>query len=163
MNSSLERGIGLCEKRLVVDASVAVDLFASRDTHRMQVAEKVFRYTTSSSVYVYAPRLFLVEVAGVLVRFMPPSLVRDIVKRLGEEITLTGDDLYFEKSVRIALATGSRGADAYYIGLAEVLDAPLVTSDRVQAQNAGKAGAKAFYILNRKELDELVKLLDCEE
>ena len=96
-------------------------------------------------------------------RFLPPNLVRDIVKRLGEEIIIIGDDLYFEESVKIALATGSRGADAYYISLAEILDAPLATSDKVQAQNAGKVGAKAFYILNRRELEELIKLLDCKE
>ena len=36
VNSSLGRGIDLHEKKLIIDASVAVDLFASRDpsSHR---------------------------------------------------------------------------------------------------------------------------------
>jgi predicted nucleic acid-binding protein len=153
----------LNEKKLIIDASVAVDLFASRNLHRTEAAEKLFRCAVSSGIHVYAPRLFLVEVAGVLVRFLPPNLVKDVIKRLSDEIIIIGDDLYFGKSVEIAIATGSRGADAYYIGLAEILDAPLVTSDKVQAQNAKKAGAKAFYILNGRELEELIKLLGCKE
>ncbi len=163
VNSSLRRGIDLHEKKLVVDASVAVDLFAGKDPHRTDAAEKVFRCFLSNSIYVYAPRLFLVEVAGVLVRFLSHNIVKDIVERLSEEILIIGDDLYFEKSVKIALATASRGADAYYIGLAETLNAPLATSDKVQAQNARKVGTKSFYILNRRELEELIKLLDCKD
>lgn len=158
---SLRRGAGLDEKRLIVDASVAVDLFASKDLHRTETAERLFRCIKLGNVHVYAPRLFLVEVAGVLVRFLPPKLVRDIARRLAEEINIKGDDSYFERSVEIALATGSRGADAYYIGLAEILGAPLATSDRIQSQNARKAGIKAYYILNRGEMEELIKLLGC--
>ncbi len=59
---------------------------------------------------VYAPRLFLTEVAGVLVRFLPPHIVRGVVERLRDEVTLVGDDLYFAEAVEIALSTGSRGA-----------------------------------------------------
>ena len=91
------------------------------------------------------------------------DLVGDVIERLRGEITIVGDDLYFEKSIEIAVATGSRGADAYYIGLAEMLDAPLATSDKVQAQNARKAGAKAFYVLDKRGLKELIKLLGCKE
>lgn len=76
------------------------------------------------------PRLFLAEVAGVLVRFLPHNMVRGIVERLRDEVTLVGDDLYFAEAVDIALATGSRGADSYYIGLAETSNALLATSDK---------------------------------
>ena len=69
--------------------------------------------------------------------------------------------MYFEISIETALKTGSRGADAYYIGLAKILDAPLATSDRVQSQNARKVGIKSFCILNTKELENLIELLDC--
>ena len=68
-----------------------------------------------------APRLFLAEVAGVLVRFLSPSIVRGVVEGLRDEVTLVGDDLYFTEAVEIALTTGSRGADSYYIGLAKSL------------------------------------------
>ncbi len=74
-----------------------------------------------------------------------------------------GDDLYFERAVKIALATGSRGADAYYIGLAEAIRAPLATSDKVQAHNAKRVGVRAYYVLDEKELKELIQLFKCRE
>ena len=110
----------------------------------------------AGGIDVYAPRLFLAEVAGVLVRFLPPSVVRDIVKRLRNEVMLVGDDIYFAEAVETALATGSRGADSYYIGLARILNAPLATSDRVQALNARRSGARAFYILDKQDLEVLL-------
>ena len=122
--------------KLVLDASAAVDLFAGGEELRVVSAEKVFECVTRQGTGVYAPRLFLAEVAGVLVRFLPLSIVRGVVERLREETTLVGDDIYFTEAVETALATGSRGADSYYIGLAKTLNALLATSDRVQALNA---------------------------
>ncbi len=57
------------------------------------------------------------------------------------------------------MRTGSRGADSYYIGLAGLLNAVLVTSDRVQAQNAKRAGIQAYYAL--KDLSEVLQHLGC--
>ena len=149
-------------EKLVVDASVAVDLFAGREELRIVSAEKVFECATGQGIGVYAPRLFLAEVAGVLVRFLPPGIVRGVVERLRDEIALVGDDLYFTEAVETALTTGSRGADSYYIGLAKTLDAPLATSDRVQALNAKKSRIKAFYILNKQDLEDLLEILNCK-
>jgi len=59
-------------------------------------------------VKVLAPRLFLVEVSGVLVRFLQPRRVRSIVQRLEREFLFVSEDLYFRESVEIALRTGSR-------------------------------------------------------
>ncbi len=149
-------------EKLVIDASVAVDLFAGREELRVASAEKVFECVSRGGTGVYAPRLFLAEVAGVLVRFLPPSVVRDVVERLRDEITLVGDDLYFTEAVEIALATGSRGADSYYISLAKTLNAPLATSDRVQALNAKKSKIKSFYILNKQDLEDFLDILNCK-
>ncbi len=147
--------------RLVVDASLAVDLFAARSRERVEAAEAVFRCLSERGVQLYAPRLFLVEAVGVLVRFLPPRLVETVADRLREEVTLVGDEVFHEEAVEAALATGSRGADAYYIGLARVLDAVLATSDRVQAVNATRLGVRAYYVLNPGELEELLRELGC--
>lgn len=150
-------------EKLVIDASVAIDLFASREELRVVSAEKVFECVARQGIAVYAPRLFLAEVAGVLVRFLPPNIVRGVVERLRDEVTLVGDDLYFTEAVEVALATGSRGADSYYIGLAETLNAPLATSDKVQALNAKKSRIRSFYILNKHDLEDLLNILNCKK
>lgn len=145
-----------------MDASVVVDLFAGRSLDRALASEELFNCIKSSGVRVYVPRLFLVEVAGVLVRFLEPSIVEEVAERLRDEFVLIGDDLYFEESVEAALATGSRGADAYYVGLAVALNAVLATSDRVQARNARRAGVEAYYILDEDERRKLLQLLGCQ-
>ena len=73
---------------------------------------RVFECVSRQSISVYTPRIFLAEVAGVLVRFLPPGTVRDVVERLRGEVVLVGDDLYFKEAVETALATGSGGADS---------------------------------------------------
>ncbi len=167
MNYSLGRGIGLDimddEGRVVIDASVAIDLFAGRDKTRVEVAEKIFMCFKARDGHVrrFAPRLFLAEVSGVLARFLPPSRVRSIVQRLESEIITVGDDLYFRESIEIALKTGSRGAHSYYIGLARTLSAILVTSDRIQALNAKRAGVQAYYAL--EEVGDILKQLGCQQ
>ncbi|MEB3760628.1 MAG: type II toxin-antitoxin system VapC family toxin [Desulfurococcales archaeon] len=150
-------------EKLVIDASVAIDLFAGREELRIVSAEKVFECVTKQGIGVYAPRLFLTEVAGVLVRFLSPNIVRGIVERLRDEVTLVGDDLYFTEAVEIALTTGSRGTDSYYIGLAKTLNAPLVTSDKVQALNAKKSKIRSFFILNKHDLENLLDILKCKK
>ena len=117
---------------------------------------------TRQGIGVYAPCLFLAEVAGVLVRFLPPNITRGVIERLRDEVTLVGDDLYFTEAVEIALITGSRGADSYYIGLAKILNVPLATTDKVQALNAKKSKIRSFYILNEHDIENLLDILNCK-
>ena len=72
------------EKYIVLDASVVVDLFAGRDRDRVDAAEKLFKCIKDSgkSIRVFAPRLFMAEVTGVLVRFIPKDAVRNILNRI---------------------------------------------------------------------------------
>ncbi len=153
---------GKAEKQVVVDASGAVDLFAGRDKSRVEIAEKIFKCfkTNNKYVKVFAPRLFLAEVAGVLARFLPTLIVREAIGRLEQEIIIIGDDLYLRESIEVALKTGSRGADSYYIGLAKILNAVLITSDRVQALNAKRAGIQAYYAL--EEVNSILEYLECQ-
>lgn len=149
------------EERVVIDASIAIDLFVGRDRARIDSAEKIFRCFKTRNGYVklFAPRLFLAEVSGVLVRFLPPHVVKGVVRRLEREIILVGDEAYFRESVEVALGTGSRGADSYYIGLARILGAVLATSDRVQALNARRAGVRAYYVI--EEVNDVLRHLGC--
>jgi len=138
-------------RRVVVDASLSVDLFVGRDPVRVRVAEFFFKLVQDGVIRAYAPRLFLVETAGVTVRFIPRSLAEEAVGKLARLVTIVPDDAFYREAEEAALSTGSRGADAYYIGLARVLNAPLVTNDKTQATNAKRAGVKAFYLIEEVE------------
>jgi len=147
-------------EKVVLDASVVVDLFAGRDEKRVRAAEAAFKCFQEKGVRLYAPKLLLVEVAGVLVRFMPPERAAPAISILRELVITVSDAVFYEDALELALSTGSRGADSYYMGLAKVVGAVLVTSDKAQATNAKRAGVRSFYI--PAEVDKLLEMLGCQ-
>ena|GEM_PF-1288647 len=70
-----------CRLRIIIDTSVYIDLFAERSEKRMQLTEKLFNYIKSkeNSVRLYGPRLLFVELACVLIRYIPPRAVTDLL------------------------------------------------------------------------------------
>ena len=99
----------------------------------------------------YAPRLMLVEVAAVLSRRLDRRDVETAVAVIEPLVTLLPEDTLYDTALGVALETGSRAADAYYIAAAIVTDSKLLTNDRVQALNARRAGIEAYYLLESLE------------
>nr|WP_230972348.1 PIN domain-containing protein [Archaeoglobus neptunius] len=69
------------------------------------------------------------------------------------EIIENPDGLAF----KIALNTGCRAIDAYFIATAKLTNSVLVTNDRIMAGNARKARVESYYIIN--EFDTAIKRL----
>ncbi len=46
------------------------------------------------------------------------------------------------------MATGCRAVDAYYIATAKLLNAVLITNDKVMKENALKVDVEAYYLLD---------------
>ena len=136
----------------VVDTSVFVDTILEYDEHRTKMAEDLLEIIQNSSLEIVAPFLFKVELAGVLSRKLSSDRVKMIVKDVIEDVRLIPnlDDLAFE----VAMKTGSRAADAYFIATAKLTDSILVTNDKVMAKNAKKYGIEAYYLI--EEFDETV-------
>ena len=64
-----------------------------------------------------------------------------------------------DEAAEIALLSGCRAIDAYYIATAKRLNAVLVTSDRIMRKNALKVGIETYYPLDNQEYNSLkVKL-----
>lgn len=61
----------------------------------------------------------------------------------------------------MALKTGSRAIDSYFIATAEMTDSILVSNDRVMVNNARKAGVNAYYLLEQSK--GLSKALKCHK
>jgi len=135
---------------VVVDTSVFVDTILEYDEHRTKMAEDLLEIIQNSSLEIVVPFLFKVELAGVLSRKLPR--VNLIVKDIIEDVRLISnpDDLAFE----VAIKTGSRAADAYFIATAKLTNSILITNDRVMAKNAKKYGIEAYYLI--EEFDKAV-------
>ncbi len=95
---------------------------------------------------IYEPMLFRVEFAGLLVRYNPREIVEQLVEEVMTRINLLDDEAH-----RVALATGSRAADAYYIACARRTKSILFSNDRVQVLSARRYGVEAYYLLEEQD------------
>ena len=57
----------------------------------------------------------------------------------------------------MAIKTGSRAADAYFIATAKLTNSILITNDKIMARNAKKAGIESYYLI--EEFGKAVKRL----
>ena len=138
-------------KRVVVDASVIIDLYAAPDDRRASIAEEVMSWVTGGFVEAYAPKLLVVEVLGVLARYLSEEEL-ELVASSFPPIKLVSEEVFYDEAVRIARRTGSRAADAYYVATASTINGMLLTNDRRQKQDARKAGVKAYYLIEEIEM-----------
>jgi len=98
---------------------------------------------------IYEPTLFKVELAGLLSRYNPRSIVEKLIEEIMARIRLCRD--LDEDAYRVALATGCRAADAYYIACASRTNSVLFSNDRTQTINARRYGIEAYYVLEERE------------
>ena len=139
----------------VVDTSVFVDSILEYDKSRTKMAEDLLEIIQNASLEVVDPFLFKVELAGVLSRKLPRNRVELIVKDILEDVRLipNPDDLAFE----VAIKTGSRAADAYFIATAKLTNSILITNDKIMVNNARGYGIEAYYLI--EEFDKAVERL----
>ena len=140
---------------VVVDTSVFIDLILEYDENRTRKAEKTLMLIQERGLKIVNPVIFKVEIAGVLSRNLSESRVELIVKDILHDVELTPnpDNFAFE----IAMRTGSRASDAYFIATVKLTDSILITNDRVMTNNARKAGVEAYYLI--EEFDNIVERL----
>ncbi len=119
------------------------------------MAEDLLEIIQNASLEIVDPFLFKVELAGVLSRKLPRNRVELIVKDILEDVRLipNPDDLAFE----VAIKTGSRAADAYFIATAKLTNSILITNDKIMVNNAREYGIEAYYLT--EEFDKAVERL----
>jgi len=126
---------------------VYIDLFVARSPERARVAEEAVKAIEGAKARVHAPRLLLIELAGVLRRFLPKSEVDEALTKVKEFTELISEELLYEPAFEVAKSTTCRAVDAYYIAASKLRGAILATHDKVQAGNAKLANIQAFYLL----------------
>ncbi len=137
-------------RKIVVDASLVIDLYAAPNESRASIAEEVTRLIMQGVVEAYAPKLLIVEITGVLSRYLSEEELNLVLDTL-PPIKLVPEEAIYEEAIRVARKTGSRAADAYYIAVATTVNGVLLTNDRIQAQNAKKFGVEAYYLVENME------------
>ncbi len=144
---------------IVLDTSVYVDAIVPFDEERSRRSKSVVRRVSERNLPVFAPRLLLVELAGVLARYKPRE-ARLHAEQVARFVNLLDYEMLHDEALRVALETGCRAADAFFIACARLTGSILATCDRVQAANARKAGVEAYYLLDDGEYKRLMEKLE---
>ncbi|RLI14045.1 PIN domain-containing protein [Candidatus Bathyarchaeota archaeon] len=133
---------------LVVDASVLVDVFAPREEGRRRLAIELLRLAQSRPKY--APNILLVELAGVISRY-DTDLAELAVDYARRNMILLDEAAILATCLDVAFRTGCRASDAYYIATAKLTNSTLISNDRIQVENARKAGIAAYYLIGERD------------
>ncbi|MCD6428650.1 MAG: type II toxin-antitoxin system VapC family toxin, partial [Desulfurococcales archaeon] len=122
------------------------------------VTRDFFSFISKLEVVVYEPFLFEVELKGILIRYMSRGRVREIVAGVLEYVNIINEDVLHDLAATVALETGCRAVDAYYIATAARERSVLITNDRVMKLNAEKAGVEAYYLIEEwRKIHEKLK------
>jgi len=136
----------LANKRVVVDASVIIDLYAAPDDRRASIAEEVMSWVTAGFVEAYAPKLLVVEVLGVLARYLSEEKLELVtssippIKLVPEEVFY--DEARFTPSIRLHLSfEGCEGGrtppGAHHPGLQSIILTRLVSLGHPRPKGRG--------------------------
>ena len=147
---------------LAIDVSIFFDYFikVKEKEERHRIAREFLNKISTQEIVVYEPFIFEVELKAVLVRYLRKNIVENIVGKLLEYIIIIEEIRLREHANNIALETGCRAIDAYYIATAKTTNAILITNDRIMKQNAMKTSIKTFHLI--EEYQKVLKLIDFE-
>lgn len=146
----LLESVNVLPRKVVIDTSLVIDLYAAPNENRASIAEEVARLIMQGAAEAYAPKLLIIEITGVLSRYLSEEELNLVLDTL-PPIKLIPEEAIYEEAIRVARKTGSRAADAYYIAVATTVNGVLLTNDRKQAQNARMFGVKAYYLIENVE------------
>lgn len=123
---------------IVVDASVFIDLLFEYNSDRTQCAEELFSSLEEKGLTILEPDLFKVELTGQIVRRMKRDEAVKICGEIFKELAFTNTHSIFDEALFVALETGARAADSFYIAAAKIEDAILISNDGFQIESAKK-------------------------
>jgi len=139
---------------IVLDTSVFVDAIIPFHHERHQKSINILGAISGRDLEVFEPRLLIVELSAVLVRYKPRDAVINHVNEITRYVNIVDYEKLHETALDIALRTGCRAVDAFFIGCAKETGSIIVSADRLQVSSARKAGVEAYYL--PEEYDELI-------
>ncbi|MGA9097492.1 MAG: type II toxin-antitoxin system VapC family toxin [Methanotrichaceae archaeon] len=137
---------------IVVDASIFIDLIFEYNSERTHSAEELFSILEKNGLQIVEPDLFKIELTGQISRRMKKDTASKVCDEIFQKLAFIDTYRTFDKALSIALKTGSRAADSFYIATAIVEEAILISNDRFQIGSSKKSGIEVYNLLENKEL-----------
>lgn len=137
---------------IVLDTTIFIDLLFEYNSERTRIAEELLSILEENGLSIMEQDFFKVELTGQIARRSKKEVVSKICEEIFAELVFINTSKIFEEALSIALETGSRGADSFYIASAKVEKAILVSNDKYQVESAKKSGIEAYCLLHDPEL-----------
>ncbi|MCD6300839.1 MAG: type II toxin-antitoxin system VapC family toxin [Staphylothermus sp.] len=144
---------------LVVDVSVFIDSLFVYNEERSYRARNLFKLITNKDLNIFEPQVFGIELASQLVRRKPRDLAMKIYNEIINKIIMI-DEIDYELLLDIALSTGCRAIDTFYIAASSLIPAILVSADKTMIENARKYGVNAYYIHSSIDYNALISRIN---
>jgi len=122
----------------------ALDYSRELETH--EKCSTIVRLIEEHDVAVYIPSVCIIEAASVTKRFGGRAMAIKVSKGLIRSYGLVGEDALFDIAWDVAVDTGCSGFDSYFIALARLKDAALITDDLGMHRHAQDSGADSILV-----------------
>jgi len=145
----------------VLDASVFVDYYVRfpQSAKRHERARNVVKALSRIGAEIYEPFILEIELAGVLVRVLNREDVLRILRIASKYVRYIDEAKLHETAAEVALSTGCRAVDSYYIAAAKKFSAILITSDGVAKLSAERVGVELLRLLSDEDYRALMDRL----
>lgn len=118
----------------------------------------IIKTIEENDIDTYIPYVCIVETAAVAKRLSDKDLARRISKSIFDSYEFVSENIIFDSAWDIAKITGCSGFDSYFIALAHIKNALLITDDAGMHEHAEEYGVESVRI-REIELDKIKKLL----
>jgi len=108
----------------------------------------LIRLLDEKKVEVFIPFVALVETAGVLTRLVSRDLAMEVVEslRATRSYRIVYEEEIRDHVIETALSTGSSGFDIYFIAVAKLYNATLITDDEPMSIRSERAGVGVILV-----------------
>ena len=132
---------------IVLDTSIFIDAIIPFNMERHSIASKLLSIVSEQGLNIYEPQILTIELSGVLVRYKPRDIVEKHINEILRYINIIDYDELHGTAYEIALTTGCRAIDSFFIACAKKTESILVSNDKTQVRNTKKANIKAYHLI----------------
>ncbi len=101
-------------------------------------------------INIYIPKVCIVETAAVIKRLANKNLAIKVSKSINDSYEVIDEAFIFDSAWGIAFNTGCSGFDSYFIALARIKNASLLTDDNGMHYHAKDIGVDSILIRENK-------------
>jgi hypothetical protein len=102
-------------------------------------------------VPIFEPDAFKIEMIGQLVRRLTKEEATALAEEIFSNINFIEASELFDMAYSVAVLTGSRAIDSFYVAAAKLEEAFLVSNDKHQVESARRSGVEVYYLLDEFE------------